>query len=884
MEPRPLVLLCAASGTGLSKVTARLTETLAGDETSIVHDLETLLCEHYEGDSRIVRSSTQIPSMELVVRLPRDELHREWDRLCESLMQDFAKRTADLRVLSLHLTWYNSNTTEFYSPVNVKLLENKDCKVDRVIILIDDIYDMYCRLRGPNDLYGDNVIRNKAYLIAGLRGIDLYQPPESWTKEEVKQSKDRFRIEALELALGHLMSWRRSEMAYAENLARTLGADFTVLGTKHSLSSIGHLTRSLSMPKIYLSHRISDVRRMNKAESSLPDDPGEWSAIVGEVNRLHWDFADAGQLLINPTAIDELRFAGPAPDKPDASEEGTAEEQKPDQTPNEPRAYSGSEATLLAKRWTVPEPRSELMWVGEAKDSTGQPSELDPEHTKLLVGPLPPNDPVALSIARALEDRIFEEVSFRDHIIVENTPHLCVYRPFSHDRTAQPDAAVDWSGGVEPEIDHWRTKYGFAQMPSAKVALVHTRHEIMARIRWLRDNPEQIKDNVGSTMRRLFDKWGVSPEEKIGFFEGRIVKPSPTGLAQNPLVVLIRDSDVVLGWIQAATTVALTGAFTKLKLDEESTPPSDAPGAIAIPPERLGLFYLEEDEEGRARDLTAITQKLCMFFAEPPTGSTEAHQRRKMITASRTDFWDIHDKEFLRIIEQEPVEYVSHQLGYPYAELLKLAEGAPTEDDSANTTTYTVPIPSRHPGENTTPPRTREPANAEPRISDEDFASIIADIRRTLTSFERSPRHRASAPEQHLRDEILTALQPQGPATGESYSRRGRSDIYLPYDGEAVFLAECKWWRGRKAFAEGALPQLLDRYIIWRDTHAAMILFIRNKGATAVIDNAVDAIESHPRFVSESEPIGDVRTFRLHHDGDDDRFLRLALLTAVIVP
>ena len=210
--------------------------------------------------------------------------------------------------------------------------------------------------------------------------------------------------------------------------------------------------------------------------------------------------------------------------------------------------------------------------------------------------------------------------------------------------------------------------------------------------------------------------------------------------------------------------------------------------------------------------------------------------------------------------------------------------GVPTEDDRADTTTYTVPIPRRQPRKSATPPRTREPSSAEPRVSDEDFASMILDIQRTLASFERLPQGRVRAPEEHLRNEIIAALQPQGPATGESYSKRGKSDIYLPHAGNAVFLAECKWWRGQKAFAEEALPQLLDRYVIWRDTHTALVLFIRNKNATAVINKAVEAIRAHPRFVSDADSIGDVQTFRLHHDGDDARFVRLALLTAVIVP
>lgn len=210
--------------------------------------------------------------------------------------------------------------------------------------------------------------------------------------------------------------------------------------------------------------------------------------------------------------------------------------------------------------------------------------------------------------------------------------------------------------------------------------------------------------------------------------------------------------------------------------------------------------------------------------------------------------------------------------------------GVPTEDDSADTPTYVVPIPRHQPTTSATPPRSREAASAEPRISDGDFTAIITDIRRTLASFERLPQARVKAPEERLRDEIITVLQPQGPATGESYSKRGKSDIYLPHAGHAVFLAECKWWPGKKTFAEKALPQLLDQYVIWRDTHAAMILFIRNKNATKVINEAIDAMRSHPRYVTELESIGDVRTFRFHHDGDEARFLRLALLTAVILP
>ena len=130
----------------------------------------------------------------------------------------------------------------------------------------------------------------------------------------------------------------------------------------------------------------------------------------------------------------------------------------------------------------------------------------------------------------------------------------------------------------------------------------------------------------------------------------------------------------------------------------------------------------------------------------------------------------------------------------------------PTEDDSADTTTYIVPIPRRQPKVRTTSSRTREPANAEPRISDEDFASIIADIQRTLASFERLPQGRVDASEDRLRDEIIAGLQHQGPATGESRGSRlpaAASGLVVGRVSASVALAEAGQPR---AFPAPGLP------------------------------------------------------------------------------
>lgn len=180
----------------------------------------------------------------------------------------------------------------------------------------------------------------------------------------------------------------------------------------------------------------------------------------------------------------------------------------------------------------------------------------------------------------------------------------------------------------------------------------------------------------------------------------------------------------------------------------------------------------------------------------------------------------------------------------------------------------------------------QKPFAPEPAITDEDFAHIVGDILTTTRTFERLAVTYADTHEERLRDQILAMLHTvYGSATAETFSKRGKTDIYLPWnDRGPVFIAECKWWTGPKAFGKHDLPQLLDRYIVWRDTHAAMVLFIRNKDVTAVIASAESIIRDHPRYLRDANPTHGASVFVLHKDGDRDREIKLALVTAAIHP
>ena len=207
----------------------------------------------------------------------------------------------------------------------------------------------------------------------------------------------------------------------------------------------------------------------------------------------------------------------------------------------------------------------------------------------------------------------------------------------------------------------------------------------------------------------------------------------------------------------------------------------------------------------------------------------------------------------------------------------------PIERDGAVARTYSVPVLKRRRPIQPTPRRTYEPFEPEPGISESNFIDIVTDITSVVTMFERLPITHFEAKEERLRDQILVTLNAiYGAGSAETFSKRGKTDIYLPWKDNAVFIAECKWWTGQKAFSEEALPQLLDQYVIWRDTHTAMILFIKNKGVSSVIEQAVKSVQQYPRYVEDTSPIGEMQTFALHKEGDEDRRLKLALITASI--
>lgn len=141
-----------------------------------------------------------------------------------------------------------------------------------------------------------------------------------------------------------------------------------------------------------------------------------------------------------------------------------------------------------------------------------------------------------------------------------------------------------------------------------------------------------------------------------------------------------------------------------------------------------------------------------------------------------------------------------------------------------------------------------------PYLADGDYEEVLRVLMHQRNQFERSPSLLANMEEEAARDILLIGLNGQfeGRAVGEAFNRSGKTDILIREGDRNVFVGECKFWRGPATIGK-TLDQLFNRYLTWRDTKAALLLFIRDaKSPTDVITKAQQEFKEHPSFVSQA--------------------------------
>jgi hypothetical protein len=187
------------------------------------------------------------------------------------------------------------------------------------------------------------------------------------------------------------------------------------------------------------------------------------------------------------------------------------------------------------------------------------------------------------------------------------------------------------------------------------------------------------------------------------------------------------------------------------------------------------------------------------------------------------------------------------------------AIGLPMRKRAGVPDTYSVPVSRRVPKVEEI--RTQGSFKPEPALSNEDYLEILRIMKNMVQVMELSPHAFSDMGEEDLRFHFLVQLNGafHGQATGETFNFQGKTDILIRVDGKSIFIGECKFWKGEKAFL-ATLDQLLS-YLSWRDTKTAVIVFNRNADFTAVLSKIAEAVPTHINFKRDLDK-SDESTFR----------------------
>ena len=497
-------LVTAAPGTRLSAAARALGAGEAVVELDVEERLKTLLTAD---DLRAVnhKPGADVASLTMAVicrAFPRQKVLALWRSAIEACLADV--QPGKHNVLVGHLTLYRNDRSEYYSTAGVLLRALTDAgqEVDDVVLLIDDIFDMYEQL---------------AYNTGALNAVERQSRWQQFTAKvspaaalSADHLGEQLHLETTIQTLNLLVSWRRHESLSAETLATALGARFTVLGIKHERTALERLvTAGDTVRTAYISHPISAYRRSIGEQIAAGESP-TWDAAVKECNQLPSTLAEAGQVVaVMPTAIDEMRFL------PVAGEATTLTQREPRLGPRWPLIRAGEELIAGAGGVTV-------------TDTTVQ-------HADLIVASHPhlAGDVVSGELTRFLEGLFFIEIPYRDHLLVANCDDLVVFRPLAdHGRL---------SSGVDHEIKHWwdRVQYGDER---TRLVVVHTVNDLKfltalwdGSASWLtpdaalQSRVDAVNDVISLAVRQLTDDEDIEEKQARALLQGRPLQAEQLG-------------------------------------------------------------------------------------------------------------------------------------------------------------------------------------------------------------------------------------------------------------------------------------------------------------------------------------------------------------------
>lgn len=206
------------------------------------------------------------------------------------------------------------------------------------------------------------------------------------------------------------------------------------------------------------------------------------------------------------------------------------------------------------------------------------------------------------------------------------------------------------------------------------------------------------------------------------------------------------------------------------------------------------------------------------------------------------------------------------------------ALGIPIKRRNDAPQTYAVPT-IRKKAAPKLPPASAAAYTPEPTWALEQYEQALKIMQDMTLVMERSPDAFKTMDEESLRQHFLVQLNGQfeGKATGETFNMSGKTDILLREGDRNVFITECKFWKGPKAFGE-AIDQLLG-YSTWRDSKTAILVFNRGTETSTVLSGVDATVKAHANFKrAVGWPHESGFRYVFHANGDTNRELVLTVL------
>lgn len=206
--------------------------------------------------------------------------------------------------------------------------------------------------------------------------------------------------------------------------------------------------------------------------------------------------------------------------------------------------------------------------------------------------------------------------------------------------------------------------------------------------------------------------------------------------------------------------------------------------------------------------------------------------------------------------------------------------GIPLKQKKNISNTFSIPAPKMRDKITVKPVVTEKGYKPEPTLDKKNYYRILEIIQDVGLNFEKYPSTYTGKGEEDLRDHILLFLQPNFEnvsATGETFNKKGKTDILLRHESSNVFIGECKVWKGEKQL-HSTIDQLLG-YSTWRDTKAAIIFFVPNKDITNVIETVDNKTSEHSNYLGATEKSAENWfNYRFHLNGDMNREIKVAIM------